>query len=200
MAAQVYTFHITYEGLEDRIWRKVEVSSNYLLNRLGFMVLAAFDTMAYHLFEFRYDGKRFAIPMEDCPYAYYDMADFKLHQLKLKVGDRLQMDYDFGTTQTFWLELVGIEDMQRGKGTHYPYIIDGAGRGIIDDMHYTELVELIEQIDRNGQTDEPICYFERKGPWDYRWFNLTTMNGLLKFYIDRIEEGYYPFWEQYYGW
>ena len=27
MATKVYTFHITYEGLEEKIWRKVEVSS-----------------------------------------------------------------------------------------------------------------------------------------------------------------------------
>ena len=54
MATKVYTFHITYEGLEEKIWRKVEVSSNYRLNQLGYMVLAAFDTLAYHLFEFYY--------------------------------------------------------------------------------------------------------------------------------------------------
>lgn len=198
MATQVYTFHITYHGLEDRIWRKVEVSSNYLLNRLGYMVLAAFDTMAYHLFEFRYGCNRFAIPMEAGPYGYIDMAAVKLHQLELKIGDQIQMEYDFGTTQTFWLELVGIEDMPRGKGTHYPYIIDGAGRGIIDDMPGWELAELIEQIDRNGQTDEPFYYQERRVPWDYRWFDLETMNSLLKGEIYVIEEGYYPFWEQYY--
>ena len=52
MTTKVYTFHITYEGLEEKIWRKVEVSSNYRLDQLGYMVLAAFDTLAYHLFEF----------------------------------------------------------------------------------------------------------------------------------------------------
>ena len=56
MATQVYTFHITYEGLEDKIWRKVAVSSNYQLNKLGYVVLATFDTMAYHLFEITYNN------------------------------------------------------------------------------------------------------------------------------------------------
>ena len=195
MATKVYTFHITYEGLEEKIWRKVEVSSNYRLDQLGYMVLAAFDTLAYHLFEFYYDDDRFEIPNEDAPFEQIDMADFKLHQLKLKLGDRIRMGYDFGTTQTFWLELVEIADMKRGWGRRYPYVLDGAGRGIIDDMSCEELSELVAQIDRNGKTDEPIYYQERMMPWDYRWFDLDCMNGLLKGEIELIEEGYAPFWE-----
>lgn len=194
MATKVYTFHITYEGLEEKIWRKVEVSSNYRLDQLGYMVLAAFDTMAYHLFEFYYDDDRFEIPNEDAPFEQIDMANFKLHQLDLKLGDRIRMDYDFGTTQTFWLELIEIADMKRGWGRRYPYVLDGAGRGIIDDMSCEELSELVAQIDRNGKTDEPIYYRERMMPWDYRWFDLDCMNSLLKGEIELIEEGYAPFW------
>lgn len=194
MAAKVYTFHIAYEGLEDRIWRKVEVSSNYRLDQLGYLVLAAFDTLAYHLFEFYFDDGRFEIPNEDAPFDQIDMADFKLHQMGLKIGDRIRMEYDFGTTQTFWVELIRIEDMKRGWDRRYPYILDGAGRGIIDGLPGEELIGLVEQIDRNGQTDEPIYYQERVLPWDYHWFDLDCMNGLLKGEIEQIEEGYAPFW------
>lgn len=196
MATKVYTFHITYEGLEEKIWRKVEVSSNYRLDQLGYMVLAAFDTLAYHLFEFCYDDDRFEIPNEDAPFEQIDMANFKLHQLDLRLGDRIRMDYDFGTTQTFWLELIEIADMKRGWGRRYPYVLDGAGRGIIDDMSCEELSELVAQIDRNGKTDESICYQERMMPWDYRWFDLDCMNSLLRGEIELIEEGYAPFWQQ----
>ena len=196
MATKVYTFHITYEGMEEKIWRKVEVSSNYRLDQLGYMVLAAFDTLAYHLFEFYYDDDRFEIPNEDAPFEQIDMANFKLHQLDLKLGDRIRMDYDFGTTQTFWLELIEIADMKRGWGRRYPYVLDGAGRGIIDDMSCEELSERVAQIDRTGKTDEPIYYQERRMPWDYRWFDLDCMNSLLKGEIELIEEGYVPFWQQ----
>ena len=194
MATKVYTFQVTYEGLEDKIWRKIAVSSNYRLDQLGYAILAAFDTMAYHLFEFHYDGERFEIPNEDAFEELIDMAVFKLHQLKLENGDRIRMDYDFGTTQTFWIELVDVEDMGRGQGTRYPYIIDGAGCGIIDDMSLEELQELIEQIDNKGQTDDPIYYQNRPFPWDYRWFDLDNINALLKGEIEIIEDGYAPFW------
>ena len=193
MAAQVYTFHITYEGLEEKIWRRVEVSSNYRLDKLGYMVLAAFDTMAYHLFEFYYDGKRFDLPGIDAPRDLNDMSQYKLGKMGLKIGDRIQMDYDFGTTQTFWLELVDIADMKRGRGMHYPYILDGAGRGILDDWSVEDVAELIDQIDRNGKTDEPIHYMDRRIPWDYRRFDLECRNCLLKVEIERIEKGYAPF-------
>ena len=65
MATKVYTFHIAYEGLEEKIWRNIAVSSNYRLDQLGYAVLAAFDTMAYHLFEFYYKDGRFEIPNDD---------------------------------------------------------------------------------------------------------------------------------------
>lgn len=195
MAAKVYTFHISYEGLEDRIWRKVEVSSNYRLDELGYLVLATFDTMAYHLFEFHYDGERFGFPAEDCLGKQHDMVAVKLGHLNLRVGSRIRMDYDFGTTQTFWLDLIRIEEMGRGQGTHYPYLLDGAGRGIIDDMPCEMLKELVAQIDRNGKTDEPFYYQERLAPWDYRWFDLKPMNYLLKAEIAMIEEGYAPLWD-----
>ena len=196
MAVQVYTFHITYEGLEDRIWRRVEVSSNYRLDRLGYMVLTAFDTMAYHLFEFYYEGKCYGLPGIDAPKNQLDMAEFKLGEMGLEIGDRIQLDYDFGTTQTFWLELTDIAHMQRGWGKHYPYVVDGAGRGIIDDMDAESLAYLIEQIDMNGQTDKPIYYQERYCPWDYRNFDLETVNCLLKVGIQMVEDGYAPFWEE----
>ena len=194
MATKVFTFHIVYEGLEEKIWRNIAVSSNYRLDQLGYAVLAAFDTMAYHLFEFHYKDGRFEIPNEDTDEEQLDMAVFKLHQLDLKIGDRLRMDYDFGTTQTFWIELIGVEDMERGQGRRYPYITEGSGCGIIDDMSSDELQGLIEQIDKDGKTKEPIYYNNRMMPWDYRWFDLDNINALFKGEIDIIEDGYAPFW------
>ena len=194
MAAKVFTFHIVYEGLEEKIWRNIAVSSNYRLDQLGYAVLAAFDTMAYHLFEFHYKDGRFEIPGDDVDEEQLDMAVFKLHQLDLKIGDRLRMDYDFGTTQTFWIELIGVEDMERGQGRRYPYITEGSGCGIIDDMSFDELQELIEQIDKDGKTKEPIYYNNRMVPWDYRWFDLDSINALFKGEINIIEDGYAPFW------
>lgn len=196
MAVQVYTFHITYEGLEEKIWRNVQLSSNYRLDQLGYLVLAAFDTLAYHLFEFEYQGERYELPdYETALDEQLDVAMFKLYQFKMNIGDHLKMIYDFGANQVFRLELLAMNPMPKGQGKHYPLIVDGAGRGILDDMSAYEVKKLIEQIDKNGQTDEPVYYHECSEPWDYRHFDLKCANALLKGAIALIEDAYAPFWD-----
>ena len=65
MAVQVYTFKITYADCDNRIWRIAAVSSNYTLAKLGYMVLATFDTMAYHLFEMKFKETIYFLTEED---------------------------------------------------------------------------------------------------------------------------------------
>ncbi len=200
MTTNIYKLHIEYEGLEKKIWRDMEVSSNYFLNRLGYAVLATFDTMAYHLFDFTINGKKYILPSEEFDEENdFDMAWFKLYQFKFNVGDRFTMDYDYGTTQTFIFTVTEIRPLEKGGGRAYPKIIAGEGCGIIDDMASDELAELISQIEKNGKTDEEWYYQDRPFPWDFRPYDIKTDNALLKGEIDRIEDGYYPFWEEYYG-
>lgn len=203
MATQVFSFHMAYAGLEDRIWRDVEVSSKMRMDQLGYVVLSTFDTMACHLFEIEYGGKIYSVPDLDNPSEYLDLADFTLADLALKIGEQMKLTYDFGTEQHFLLTLTAARDMKRGEGRHFPWVTAMNGRGIIDDMLVEELAELIQQIDKNGKTDEPI-YYSRDGiedctflpaPWDINHFDLKTENALLKYSVDETEQGYAPFWE-----
>lgn len=190
MAAEVYQWRIVYDGLEDKVWRIAEVSSNYRLDQLGYMVLAAFEAMGNHLFEFAYGKQR---------YGFFDDEELdedagvifsKLSQLHLIQGDKLKMTYDFGANHVFNLELLAVEPMGKGQGKKYPLIVNGAGSGIIEDVCVDEVKELVEQIDMNGCTDEPIFYPFDCVKWDYRDFDLKVLNALLKGEIERIQEGY----------
>jgi len=193
---EIYTFRITYEGLEKKIWREVQASSNYRLDQLGYVVLAAFDTMAYHLFSMEYKGKVYELPGEDIEEdEFLDMGGARLRYLEMSVGDKMKMTYDFGTEQIFHLTLKAVAPMPKGQSSSYPRILNGAGKGIIDDMAVWETEELIEQIDRNDRTDEPIYYWDEL--WDYRDFNLENANARLKGQIRKIERGYAPFWTGY---
>ena len=203
MAAQVFTFHMVYAELEERIWRDVEVSSKMRLDQLGYVVLATFDTMAYHLFDILFRSKTYTIPNPDTPPEYLDLAAFTLDDLTLNVGEQMELIYDFGTEQHFLLKLIAARDMKRGEGRHFPWVIAMNGRGIIDDMSGEELAEIIRQIDKNGKTDEPV-YYSRDGvdpgflplPWNINRFDLKTENCLLKYDVEKIEDGYAPFWEE----
>lgn len=199
MSTQIYTFKITYADCDNRIWRTAAISSNYTLAELGYMVLATFDTMAYHLFEMKYKDTKYFLTEEDfedlpCDEdeRYNLMCLHKIGGLNMQIGDIIEMTYDLGCEQTFNIELLEISDMPRGHGRAYPKILDGAGRGIVDDMAAFELLEAIKKTDKDGHSG--IYYdsdgFEDVPEWDYRNYRVDWDNGLLKGTIDRIREGY----------
>lgn len=199
MAVQIYTFKITYADCDNKIWRIAAVSSNYTLSELGYMVLATFDTMAYHLFEMKYKGTTFFLTeedFEDLPYNEdepYDLLGlYKIGKLGMNIGDTIEMTYDFGCEQVFNIELLEIGDMPKGHGRAYPKILNGAGRGIVDDMPAFELLEAIKKTDADGHSD--IFYsnsgFNDPPEWDYRDYDINADNCLLKGIIDRIRDGY----------
>lgn len=199
MAVQIYTFKITYADCDNKIWRIAAVSSNYTLAKLGYMILASFDTMAYHLFEMKFKGTTYFLTEED----FEDLPNYdnerydlfgvhKIGTLGLNVGDTIQMTYDLGCCQVFNIELLEINDMLRGHGTAYPKILDGAGRGIVDDMPAFELLEAIRKTDENGHSE--IYYSsscsDNAPEWDYRNYRVDWDNTLLKGIIDRIRDRY----------
>ena len=192
--ADVYTIMVTYEGCENRIWRELQISSNALLSQLGYTVLATFDTMAYHLFSISYDEDSYELPDEDMEISENEcLFCVKLSDLDLQVGSRLKMVYDFGCEQVFSMEVTDIHPMKRGAGRAYPKIIAGVGLGIIDDMSSDELLALIQDIDRSGNSS---FYYEAKRPevvWDYRNYDMELDNLLLKGEIEHIAEGYSAF-------
>lgn len=199
MAVQIYTFKVTYADCGNKIWRTAAISSNYTLAELGYMVLATFDTMAYHLFEMKYKGTTFFLTeedFEDLPYNEdepYDLLGlYKIGKLGMNIGDTIEMTYDFGCEQVFNIELLEIGDMPKGHGRAYPKILDGEGRGIVDDMPAFELLESIRKTDVDGHSG--IFYsssgFNDPPEWDYRNYDIKIDNGLLKGTIEQIRDGY----------
>lgn len=187
---QVYTFKITYQECENKIWRTFEVSSNYDLAGVGYMVLSSFRTMAYHLFSINCKGVDYETDIEN--YGEYPLLrEQKLSNLSLTIGEHMQMIYDFGCEQMFDIELIDIAEMPRGAGRSYLRVIDGAGKGIIDDMADYELLEIIKQTDKNGKSDYKIK--NDMGDmiiWDYRDYEIDLDNFMLKREISMIREAY----------
>lgn len=183
METHVYTFHISCEGMKGLVWRKIEVSSNYRMDQLGYLVLSAFDRKECRVFEFLCDGVRFSIPNgldARCP---LDMTVFRLRQLNLQQGAQLHMEYDFGERHTFILELIGCRPMVRGQGKRYPTVIDGAGGCV-------EVTPVLMQEEQYLSANEPNPSVRRVFSGDYCLFDLQAVNASLKYEIDKIEERY----------
>lgn len=191
----IYTLKIKYIDCENKIWREAQISSNAHLCGLGYMILATFDTMAYHLFNISYKGVTFELPSDEEEISEDKCLFFvKLSELNFQIGDKLTMIYDFGCDQEFEIEVTDIQPMGRGQGRAYPKIIAGEGRGIIDDMSADDLTGLIQQIDKTGSSGIQYAgdgiIFDNMPDWDYRNYSLEYDNCLLKGIIARIAEGY----------
>lgn len=196
--AQIYTFHIVYEGCKNKIWRDIQISSTNTLATLGYCVLASFDTLAYHLFYIEYNGIRYDTYLDEFSNSEAFLSEIKLNQLPIKIGDKLEMLYDFGCEQEFSITITDIEEMQRGFGTAYPKVIAGEGRGIIDDMPSDELMQIIDRTDEKGKSD--FIYTDKYGfenIWDYRRYLLDCDNGLIRSEIKEIKDAYENHLEEY---
>lgn len=193
--AKVLTFKVGIEGLEDKIWRKIEITDRRTVADLAYTILATFDSLAYHLYNIKYNDKVYDcwVCVED---DYSDIPKVnatitKLSDIGLKENDTMEMEYDYGSTTTFKITYLGSTDLERGNGSHYPYVIDGAGRGMLDDMCDFELKEIVEDIDKKGYSEHYFTpRYERTIKYDYRNFNIKNNNALLKGLILEIKNGY----------
>lgn len=154
------------------------------------MVLASFDTNAYHLFSIEHKGVIYETDIDNYGESPL-LQDVKLSSLNLQPGEHMEMIYDFGCEQIFDIEFIGAVDMLRGKGTSYPKVVDGAGIGIIDNMNVDELMEIIKATDKNGKSDFKVRDSDNHEiTWAYRDYDIKYDNALLKGEISVIQEGY----------
>lgn len=189
--ARVYTFKIIYMGCENKIWRDIQISSNSTMAVLGYAVLSSFRTScAYHLFMMTYKGTDYELDDEEFQTKPKLMSETKLGKLKLEIGDKIHMIYDFGEEQEFEITLLSDEEMPKGSGRSYPKVSDGAGRGIIDDMSADELLKLIKKIDKTGKSDFIYAHKGEHLPWDYHDYQIDIDNALLKGEIAKIKSAY----------
>lgn len=192
--AEVYKFKVRLCELENIIWREIEITSVSSVAKLGYAVLAAFESAACHLFNIKYSGKRYEIEFEEGPIEEEPAIDpigTKLSALKLNIGSILTLEYDYGAGWIFEIELLSITEMKRGAGTHYPYVTDGRGKGIIEDMAPCELAEIITETDRKGVLPRIMDMFlEEEREWDYKDFDLEYCNIFFKGNVLRIQRAY----------
>lgn len=75
---------------------------------------------------------------------------------------------------------------------HYPYILDGNGSEMIDDITSEELKEVVNDIDKKGKSDYyALCIDGRHSKlYDYRNFDLDKNNLHVRRYFSKIKNGY----------
>ena len=185
-------FKVGIEGLEDKIWREIEINDRRTVADLAYTILSTFDSLAYHLYYIMY--KDYTFDCFGCIEVDEDSRDAiitKLSVLGLETNDELEMEYDYGFTTTFKITYLGERNMTEFEVYLYPNIVEGAGRGMLDDMCDFEFKEIVEDIDRKGYFDYYVTPgYEKHEKYDYRKFNLKENNKKLKGLVLEIKNGY----------
>lgn len=117
------------------VWRRVEVPLTASLKALHNVIQAAMPFDDCHLFEFRADGKHYAIPdpeWDSLRDRTFSARTTKLGALIDRGVTQLSYTYDFGDD---WRHTVNVETVfAADPGADYPRYIDGARRGPPEDV------------------------------------------------------------------
>ena len=192
---KVLTFKVEIEGLENKIWRKIEITDGRTVADLAYTILSTFDSLAYHLYNIKYKDKVYdcwiGIEYNISRTKPINATITKLSDIGLEEKAILKMEYDYGSTTTFIIKYLLSKELEKGHGRHYPYVIDGAGRGMIDDISSEELKDIVKDIDAKGYSKHYFTPgYERPIKYDYRDFDLESCNILLKGCAEEIKYAY----------
>ena len=193
--AKVLTFEVAINELENKIWRKIEITDKKTVADLAYTILATFGSLAYHLYEIKYKENIYDCWIDEEEQNNEDKRinaiETNLSSLNLKENDVMEMIYDISTPTTFKIKYLGLRELEKGRSKHYPCIIDGAGNGMLDDLCDFELKEIVDDIDKKGYSEHFYTPgYERTTNYDYREYNIKKDNKLLKSVILDIKNGY----------
>ncbi len=193
---KVLKFKVGIEGLENKIWRVIEITDRMTVADLAYTILASFNSLAYHLYNITYKRKIY-----DCWIDIIDNPDYdrlinatitKLESLGLKENDKMEMEYDYGSPTVFKITYLGSEDLLNySDAKKYPNIIQGEGLGMLDDMTSYDLEEIVKETDELGYSNSYFTPgYDTNKKFDYRKYNIKTDNKNLKGLVLLIKNGY----------
>lgn len=194
--ANVLTFKVEIDGLENKIWRKIEITDTRTVADLAYTILASFKSLAYHLYSINYKEKIYdcwvCIEDDHSEIPPINAVITKLSGFGLKENDHMEMEYDTGSTTMFKITYLDSKPFEKGNGMHYPYIIDGKGSGMIDDITSDELKKVVDDIDKKGKSNYYALEMDgrRSKIYDYRKFDLSKNNLQVRRYFYKIKYGY----------
>ena len=190
--SKILRFRVNIKGLDDKMYRLIEISEKSTIADFAYTILASFNSLAYHLYYFHYNEEIYdSMVCYEKDKGLLDATTKVLKDIKFTKEDIISMDYDSGNPIYFEIQYVGHKDMKKGYYDVYPYINDGEGNGMLDDVSGEQLVDIVNDIDIKGESryNYPSGY-QRDDVYDYRNYSLSLDNYQLKERIKLIKYGY----------
>lgn len=189
-----YKLKISLNNYEDRLNRTILFKHDNDLDELAFTILSIFNTLAYHLYKFEDDSKKYECEIglreaeEMCyPDKGIDTWLVTLDQLDIK-NNKFMMTYDFGENYEFVIEV--IEQIELKEIYRIPRVIDGVGYGIVEDGKF-----ILEDYLDGKSLEYPLLFIKRgrHTMLDFNSFDLVECNKKLKREISKIRNSYFPY-------
>ncbi len=193
---KVLKFNVGIEGLENKIWREIEITDRMTVADLAYTILATFNSLAYHMFNIAYKDIIYDCRLNPRDTIYDEnkvsAITTKLSSLDLKENDTMEMEYDYGSPTTFVITYLGCEELQSfNDAKNYPLITQGEGLGMLDDITSEELKDIVLETDELGYSNSYFTAgYDTDKKYDYRKYNLKTDNKNLKGLVLLIKNGY----------
>ena len=189
MTANIYRLLIRYREFENEIWRTIDISENSTLAKLAYTIMGSFNCNATHSYAFNVFGNMYFFYSESEDNIYPECI--KLKELSINCSSEFFMIYDFGCDQFFDIKVIDKFELEKGTGTQYPKIVDGAGHGIIDDMFKNELRSELKKKKKNK--NYAITYYnfnDELVEYDINDFSIEEANKILKRRLPKISFAY----------
>jgi hypothetical protein len=168
MIEPIARIRIELQGIEPKIWRRVDVPLSSTLMNLHDIIQVVMGWRDDHLFEFNVGDKIYGEPFPDDSFeerTVYKAKSIRLQSLHDRGFDQFLYIYDFGD---HWCHDVIIEDLCDGEAdTDYPSFIDGARRCPPEDvgstMGYAGFLEAVTDP-AHEEHDQMLTWYGR--PYD----------------------------------
>lgn len=133
---KVLTFKVAIEGLEDKIWREIEITDRRTVADLAYTILATYHSLAYHLYDIEYKNKFY-----DCWISIED--DHREVELVNAIITRLS-DMNLNKTD---------KAIKNAKKFEKYQLDNGMVIGTVEANSNTEVYKIVEELLKK-QTDE----------------------------------------------
>lgn len=189
---EILILKVEIKGLENKINREIEIKNTDTLADLVYFILSSFELYGNEFYSITIDKERY-----DSVSYIFDNDDFKsamsieLKDLSLDKNKEIILKYDYNSKVIFNIKYL---DSKKVDKDDYPKVISGSGKGALDYISGEELIEIVEETDKNGVSsysttiidgDEEIEEF-----FDYRDFDLRDNNMLARCNISFIKNEY----------
>ena len=101
--------------------------------------------------------------------------------------DKLKVIYDFGFEKVFYVKLVDVLKYKLGTANQFPKIVDGKGKGIIDDITSDESSEIVKKIKAGKMTYKYDGMSDEEELWHPDDYSVEKDNSTVRSYVRRIK-------------